>query len=91
MKLDAKFYGVIRKAKDDTVVPEDQYVVSLVKDTIFAEMLPIYLAKCIKAGCDDAHIDAVLRMIRRAREWRAANPDKLKYPDAKGEKLLDVA
>lgn len=29
MKLDAKFEGVVVKAKDGTVVPSDQYVVFL--------------------------------------------------------------
>lgn len=34
-KLDAKFYGEIRKVKDGAVVPEDEYVVFLAKDTAF--------------------------------------------------------
>jgi hypothetical protein len=90
MKLDAKFQGEIRKVKDGSIVPEDQYVVFLAKDNCFADVLPIYLAKCIKAGCDDEHVDSVLRMIRRVSRWRAENPLKLKRPDAKGERLLDV-
>ena len=89
MKLDAKFEGEIRKVKDGSLVPEDQYVVFLAKDNCFADVLPIYLAKCIKAGCDDEHVDAVLRMIRRVCDWRTKNPELLKYPDAKGERLLD--
>ena len=89
MKLDAKFYGEIRKFKDDALVPEDEYVVFLAKDNCFADVLPIYLAKCIKAGCDDEHVDSVMRMIRRVREWRNNNTARLKYPDAAGEKLAD--
>jgi hypothetical protein len=41
-KLDAKFYGEIRKVKDDSIVPDDQYIVFLVKDDAFALTLPIY-------------------------------------------------
>lgn len=90
MKLDAKFEGEIHKVKDGSIVPEDEYVVFLAKDNCFADVLPIYLAKCIKAECDDEHVDSVLRMIRRVRQWRASNPSRLKYPDAKGERLLDM-
>ena len=90
MKLDGKFYGEIRKAKNDEVVPEDEWVCFLIKDNAFYEILPIYLAKCIKMGCDDYQIDAILRMIRRGTEWRKNNPKRLKIPDAKGERLLDI-
>ena len=90
MKLDAKFEGEIRKVKDGSIVPEDEYVVFLAKDNCFADVLPIYLAKCIKAGCDTEHVDAVLRMIRRVQQWRSEHPERLKYPDAADERLLDV-
>lgn len=88
MKLDAKFYGEIRKVKDDSIVPDDQYVVFLAKDNAFAKMLPLYYAMCIEMGADAEHVASVERMIDRLNAWRAANPDKLKVPDAKGEKLL---
>lgn len=87
MKLDAKFYGDIRKVKDDSLVPEDEYVVFLVKDNAFAAILPLYRDHCIALGCDDEHVASVDRMIERANAWRAANPHRLKNPDAKGEKL----
>ncbi len=88
MKLDAKFYGEIRKVKDDSLVPDDQYVVFLAKDNAFAAVLPVYLAACKSIGCDAEHVASVERMIGRMTTWRAQNPDKLKVPDAKGEKLL---
>jgi len=90
MKLDAKFFGVIVKAKDGSILPEDEYVVFLTKDTAFADTLPAYRNRCIELGCDQEQIDAVNRMITRVSEWRAANPHRLKNPDAKGEKLLDT-
>lgn len=88
MKLDAKFSGVIFKIKDGTIVPDDEYVVFLVKDNAFAEILPDYRAKCVELGADAEQIAAVDRMIERAKVWRAANPHRLKVPDAKGERLV---
>ncbi len=88
MKLDAKFYGVIVKAKDNSIVPDDEYVVFLAKDTAFADTLPTYLANCIKLGADREQIEAVERMIARTIAWRARNHHRLKTPDAHGEKLL---
>lgn len=87
-KLDAKFYGTIRKVKDDSVVPEDQYVVFLAKDNAFASILPLYFEKCVDLKCDQEHLDSLVRMIYRLDEWRKANPHLCKNPDAKGEKLL---
>lgn len=87
-KLDKKFYGTIRKVKDGSIVPSDQYVVFLAKDTAFAVVLPLYLRQCIFMGCDAEQIAAVEKLIDNVNMWRAANPDKLKKPDAAGEKLL---
>jgi hypothetical protein len=88
-KLDAKFYGEIRKVKDGSLVPDDEYVVFLAKDTAFANMLMRYRAECVRLGADREQIDAVDRLDHRLRQWRAANPERLKVPDAAGEKLLD--
>lgn len=88
-KMDAKFYGLLWKAKDGSPVPDDEYVVFLVKDTAFYETLPTYRRKCIELGADQEQIDAVDRMIARATYWRADNPRRCKVPDARGEKLLD--
>lgn len=88
MKLDAKFYGEIRKVKDDTIVPEDQYMVFLAKDNAFPDTLDFYLKECMRLGADIEHLGAVQRTIERLVMWRSANKDKLKVPDAKDEKLV---
>ncbi len=88
MKLDAKFYGEIRKVKDDSIVPDDEYVVFLAKDNAFAETVRFYRRACELLGADQEQIDAVDRMIERIDDWRTANAHRLKVPDAKGEKLL---
>lgn len=87
MKLDAKFYGEIRKVKDGSVVPDDEYVVFLAKDNAFAAVLPYYREICVKMCADAEQIAAVDRMMDRLYEWRSANPHRLKVPDAAGEKL----
>ena len=87
VKLDAKFYGTIRKVKDDSVVPEDQYMVFLAKDNAFPETLYFYRDKCIELGCDTEHIQSINRTLARMEAWRAANLQLLKNPDAHGEKL----
>lgn len=88
MKLDAKFYGELRKVKDDSVVPDDEYVVFLAKDDAFAAVLPVYRAICLSLGADKEQVNAVDRMISRLHRWREDHPERLKVPDAKGEKLL---
>jgi hypothetical protein len=87
MKFYAKFYGEVRKVKDDSLVPDDEFVVFLAKDNAFAAILPAYRDKCIELGCDMAQIQAVNKMIDRLQEWRRANQHRLKNPDANGEKL----
>jgi hypothetical protein len=88
MKLDAKFYGEIKKVKDDTIVPEDEWCVFLAKDNAFAAILPQFVLECIKRGCDEEQIAAIKRMVERVTTWRDNNQDKLKDPDAKGDKLI---
>lgn len=87
VKLDAKFYGEIRKVKDDSIVPDDQCMTFLIKDNAFWNILPKYREECIQLGADQEHIDVVDRTIARGKVWRDANPHLLKVPDAKGEKL----
>ena len=87
MKLDAKFYGEIKKVKDDSVVPEDEYVVFLGKDNAFPDTVAFYRKRCEELGADAEHLASVDRMIERLTKWRADNPHRLKVPDAKGEKL----
>lgn len=88
-KLDGKFYGQIHKAKDDTVVNDDEWVLFLAKDNAFAAVLPLYLEECIKQGADDRQIEGVKELIERVNIWRRAHPDKCHVPDiAASDKLL---
>lgn len=87
-KMDKKFLGPITKAKDGSVVPEDEWICFLVKDNAFAAVLPQYLAACLRLGADAAQIEAVTAMVRRAFAWREQHPERCKVPDAHGERLL---
>jgi hypothetical protein len=89
MKLDAKFYGEIRKAKNDEIVPEEEWICFLVKDAALPSTLDFYRRKCEEFGADAEQIDAIDRLKDRVMIWRRNNPDRIKTPDAKGEKLLD--
>lgn len=89
-KLDAKFTGAIRKVKDQSIVPDSEWLVFLAKDNAFAAVLPQYVAECRRLGCDQEQIEAIERAVLRVDAWRARHPDRLKNPDAANEKLLDV-
>lgn len=88
IKLDKKFEGEIRKVKDGTIVPEDQYVVFLAKDNAFAAALPVYYEFCKAMGCDEAQLQLVELMIHNVNNWRAVNHALCKKPDAQGEVTL---
>lgn len=87
-KLDAKFSGVIFKVKNGAIVTDDQYMVFLAKDDAFLPTLQFYLAECKRIGADMEHLAAVERTLERLIQWRHANPDLCKVPDAKGELLV---
>lgn len=88
-KLDAKHYCTgLFKAKDNTPVPDDEWVVFRCQDNAFAVVLPVYLERCIAMEADQEQIDAVIRLIGRVDAWRLANPERCKVPDAAGERLL---
>lgn len=88
-KLDAKAYGEIRKVKDDSIIPDDEYIVFQVKDAALLDTLRCYRDKCIELGSDHEQIEAVGRMIHRVMDWQWENSERVKVPDARGEKLLD--
>ena len=87
-KLDAKFYAAVHKVKDGISVPDDEWMIFLAKDNAFPATLLFYRDECHRLGADEEHLQSVERTMKRLKEWREANPDRCKVPDAKGEKLL---
>lgn len=86
MKLDGKFHGIVVKNKDQSVVPQDEWMVFLAKDNAVPSTLRFYLSECVRLGAGADQIRAVEEMIGRVDAWRASHPGKLKVPDvAPGE------
>lgn len=81
LKLDAKCYGSIYKAKNNELLSEDQYVVFLAKDNAFAATLPYYLATCKKMGASPQQIKGIEELIERVEQWRQTHPEACKVPD----------
>ncbi len=80
-KMDGKFHGVIVKNKNQSIVPQDQWMVFLAKDNAVPVMLNAYYMECEKLGASMEQLEAIADLIIRVREWRKANPDKCKVPD----------
>lgn len=87
-RFETKFYGLVRKAKDDSLIPEDQWFLFLIKDDAFPATLRFYRTECARLGADTEQLAAVDRAISRMDRWRAANPGLCKVPDAAGERII---
>ncbi len=81
MKLDGKFHGIVVKNKDQSIVPQDQWMVFLAKDNAVPTTLQFYYDECIRLGAAKDQLDAISEMIDRVSAWRRANPEKCKVPD----------
>lgn len=90
MKLDAKFDGVIIKAKDGSIVPPDQYVVFLAKDDAFPATLKFYEQECERLGAKSEQVVAVHAMRGRLQKWRHEHPELCKVPDVDAGELLVI-
>ena len=80
-RLDGKYYGFVRRFKDQVFVLESDHVVFLAKDNAFAAILPIYREKCIQLGSPAEHIESIDRLITRVNEWRVQYPERCRTPD----------
>lgn len=81
MKMDGKFHGIVVKNKDQSVVPQDQWIVFLAKDDAVPATLNFYLRECERLGADESQLMAVRELIDRVRRWRFGRPDLCKVPD----------
>lgn len=79
--IDGKFYGQLRKYKDNSRVDMDACITFLATDNALPAALAAYYEKLHELGADRLQIDAVGRMILRVQEWRRHNADKCKVPD----------
>lgn len=88
MKLDAKFDGVIIKAKNGAVVPPDEYIVFLAHDEALPAMLEFYEKECRRLGAAGEQILAIQQMRSRLSAWRERHPERLKVADVQRNELL---
>lgn len=88
-KLDGKFHGIIVKNKDQSIIPQDQWVVFLAKDNAFPATLKFYLEECKRQGAGYRQIQSLEELIKRVEKWRSANYKLCKIPDVEvGEIIL---
>lgn len=80
-KLDIKFYGEIYKYKDNSLVPDDQWVVFLAKDAALPATLKFYREECVRLGTDERQLGAIDDLIVRVEEWQALHPEKVHAAD----------
>lgn len=87
-KLDGKFHGIIVKNKDQSIVPQDQWVVFLAKDNAFPVALEAYYQECKRLGAKEEQLQAVREMIHRVRFWRSQNHHLCKIPDVQTGEIV---
>lgn len=89
-KMDLKFSGIITKNKDNSIVPQDQWIVFLVKDNAFLNTLEFYRSECQRLGADRYQLEAVDDLILRVRTWRNNHRELCKVPDTQDGELITL-
>jgi len=87
MKLDSKVYGVIHKNKDNTIIPEDEFIVFRPSDNAVPAMLVFYKEECSRLGAKPEQLQAVEGLIDRVYHWRAEHPERCKVADVEPGEL----
>jgi hypothetical protein len=82
-QIDGKYKtdGNITKL-DGTPIPDDEPLVLFrAKDKLLPQLLEDYKKLCQDAGCQSQQVETLGPLIQQAKDWQAANPDKVKLPD----------
>lgn len=87
-KFDGKFHGIIVKNKDGSVVPQDQWMVFLIKDDAFPATLRFYRAECERQEAGPEQLKAVDEAIERMDLWRERNAHLCKTPDVQPGEIV---
>lgn len=88
--LDRKFIFRAVKTKDLTVVSQREGIIFLAKDDALLPTLNFYREECELRGASKEQIAGIRLLYERVRNWRIANPDKLKVPDVTEDEALNV-
>ena len=73
--------GIVVKNKDQSIVPQDEWIVFLAKDCAVPEMLRFYYTRCRQLGASEEQLEAIAQLHARVNAWRNSNLDKCKVPD----------
>lgn len=87
-KLDGKFQALIVKNKDQSVVPDDEWVVFLAPDNAFAALVQHYPAYCSAMGASPESVAAAEALVARINHWRFDFPDRCKVPDVEPREII---
>jgi ABC-type thiamine transport system substrate-binding protein len=87
-KLDLKFHGVVVKNKDQSIVPQDQWMVFLAKDAALPATLAFYYAECAHLGAALEQLEAIKELQFRVNMWRAEHAAMIKVPDVNPSELV---
>lgn len=79
--LDGKFFGLIFRQKDNTIVPPSEFVVFLAKDRAFLPTLRFYKEECQRIGAETPQLEAIDALIGRVEAWQRENVTAMKIPD----------
>ncbi len=88
-KLDSKFHGLLVKNKDQSIVPQDEWVVFLAKDNAFPPTLQFYLDECKRQGATMDQLMAIRNLIARVEAWRDEFPGACHTPDVHRGELAE--
>jgi hypothetical protein len=86
MRLDSKVHGTLFRNKDDSEVPEDEFVVFRPHDDALPSTLRYYRLALEQLGASAEQLSATDALIDRVNTWRLHHPHRCKTPDvAPGE------
>jgi hypothetical protein len=89
MRLDSKVHGILVKNKDNTIIPEDEFIVFRPADNAVPAMLNCYADILAKQGASPEQLMAVARLQDRVDGWRQAHPERCKVADVQPGELSD--
>ena len=89
MRLDSKVHGILIKNKDNTIIPEDEFIVFRPADNAVPEMLEFYYRECCNIGASNEQLNAVAALQLRVAQWRHAHPERCKVADVQPGELSE--
>jgi hypothetical protein len=77
--LSAKL-ALVKISNNDPIPDDEPVFIFRARDTYALSVLHFYLDQSRKWGCNDYHKDGMMAAIKRFKDWRTENPEKIKQP-----------